>query len=251
MRGAVVCALVQPGRPNNSEDQLKSIGAAVAEADPAEVDSLAAACDGATCVISALNGLRDVIVERQGKLLDAAIRAGVPKFFPSDYSLDFTKTEPGSNRNLDLRREFSTLANARAAASSIRLTSILNGEFMDMLGAEMPIIRPRLRRVLCWRSEDQRLDFTTKNNVAEFTAAAAMDSTTPRFVRIAGDSVSARDIAAIMSELTGKRFRTLRLGGLGTIGLMIRTAKLVTSQSESVFPAWQGMQYMRDQFGGR
>ncbi len=42
----------------------------------------------------------------QGKVLDAAVAAGVPRFIPSDYSLDFTKTRPGENRNLDLRRRF-------------------------------------------------------------------------------------------------------------------------------------------------
>jgi len=56
--------------------------------------------------VSALAGLRDVIVEAQTVLLDAAIKAGVPRFIPSDDSIDFTKFPAGENRNLDLRREF-------------------------------------------------------------------------------------------------------------------------------------------------
>ncbi len=52
--------------------------------------------------MSALNGLREVTVDRQGVLLDGAVRAGVPRFISSDYSADFTKTPPGGNRNLDL-----------------------------------------------------------------------------------------------------------------------------------------------------
>ncbi|WP_230206749.1 hypothetical protein [Novosphingobium sp. Gsoil 351] len=51
---------------------------------------------------------------------------------------------------------------AIADAAPIRVTSILNGAFMDMLGAEMPIIQPRVRRVLYWRSADQPLDFTMR-----------------------------------------------------------------------------------------
>ena len=66
---------------------------------------------------------------RQGVLLDGAAQAGVPRFIPSDYSADFTKTQLGDNRNLDLRREFM----ARADRAPIRVTSILNGAFMDML----------------------------------------------------------------------------------------------------------------------
>jgi len=41
-------------------------------------------------VVSALAGLRDVIVETQAALLDAAIKARVPRFIPSDFSIDFT-----------------------------------------------------------------------------------------------------------------------------------------------------------------
>ncbi len=43
-------------------------------------------------------GLRDVMLERQTVLLEAAIKAGIPRFIPSDYSIDFTKFPPGENR---------------------------------------------------------------------------------------------------------------------------------------------------------
>ena len=36
----------------------------------------------------------------------AAVDAGVPRFIPSDFAIDFTKIPEGGNRNLDLRREF-------------------------------------------------------------------------------------------------------------------------------------------------
>jgi len=61
-----------------------------------------------------------------------------------------------------------------------------------MLGAEMPIIQPSIHRVLYWSDAEQLLDFTTKDDVAAYVAAAALDETTPRILRIAGDSVSAR-----------------------------------------------------------
>ncbi len=103
---------------------------------------MARALKGADCVVSALNGLHDLILDRQGVLLEAAIRAGVPRLIPSDFSEDFTKTTPGRNRNLDLRREFMAWADrASAGGARIRLTSVLNGAFMDMLGAEMPLIQ--------------------------------------------------------------------------------------------------------------
>ena len=246
-RGAGVRALVRPGLGRGDLERIESLGASVAPADPKDEAGLATACAGAACVISALNGLREVMIDRQGVLLDAAVRAGVPRFIPSDYSADYTKTQPGQNRNFDLRREFMT----RADRAPIRVTSVLNGAFMDMLGAEMPIILPRLHRVLYWGDADQLLDFTTKDDVAAFVASVAMDEATPRILRIAGDSVSARDLAAAMSDVTGTRYRILWAGSIGTLGLLIRLAKRVAPQPDAPFPPWQGMQYMRDQFSGR
>jgi uncharacterized protein YbjT (DUF2867 family) len=246
-RGATVHALVRPGLSDKDNARIAGTGAIAVTADPANVDAVAAALKGSVCVVSALNGLRPVMIDRQTVLLDAAVKAEVPRFIPSDYSSDFTKTQPGRNRNFDLRREFMAIADT----APIQLTSILNGAFMDMLGAEMPIIQRGIRRVLYWHDADQPLDFTTKDDVASYTAAAALDDTTPRILRIAGDVVSARDIAAIMSKTSGQHYRPLWVGSIGSLGAMIRIAKLVAPQPDQAFPAWQGMQYMRDQFSGQ
>ncbi|MBA3906559.1 MAG: NmrA family NAD(P)-binding protein, partial [Pseudonocardiales bacterium] len=205
------------------------------------------ACAGAACVVSAWSGLREVIVERQSVLIDAAVMAGVPRFISSDFSSDYTRTEHGHNRNFDLRREFM----GRADRAPIRTTSILNGAFMDMLGAEMPIIQPRIRGVLYWGDADQPLDFTTRADTAAYAAAAALDETAPRRLRIAGDTVSARDIATVMSELAGHRYRPLRVGGIAGLAALGRAAKQVAPQPAAVFPPWQGMAYMRDMFSGQ
>lgn len=245
--GAAVRALVRNEASAADRDRLAGTGVVLAPADVSDIGLVTAACEGAACVVSALNGLHDVIADRQSVLLDGAVKAGVPRFISSDFSADFTKTRPGDNRNLDLRREFM----ARADHAPIQATSILNGAFMDMLGAEMPIIQPRIRRVLHWGSADQPLDFTTKDDVAAYTASAALDEAAPRILRIAGDTVSARGIAHVMSELTGERYRTLWAGSIGSLGLLIRLAKIVAPQPRATFPPWQGMQYMRDLFSGR
>ncbi len=246
-RGVTVRALVRSDTSAAERNKLAAFGVTIALADVNDVDSVADASKGATCVVSALNGLREVIIDRQSVLIQAAVRAGVPRFIASDYSADFTKSRPGDNRNFDLRREFM----AYADRMPIKVTSILSGAFMDMLGADMPIIQPGIHRVIHWGSADQMLDFTTKDNVAAYAAQAALDDTTPRILRIAGNTVSARDIAAEMSDVTGEPYRTLRVGGMGILSLMIRAAKLIAPQRGAVFPVWQGMQYMRDMFSGR
>jgi len=182
-RRAGVRALVRHGTPPHKLEPLQEPGVTIAAVDFSSASQLTPACSGASCVVSALQGLRDVIVEAQAVLLDAAIDAGAPRFIPSDYSIDFTKFPPGENRNLDLRREF----HARLDKASIRATSIFNGAFADMLTGQMPVILFKLRRVLYWGDADQRMDFTTIDDTAAFTARTAPDIrwTTVREVRSA------------------------------------------------------------------
>ena len=242
-RGADVRALVRVGvKPGNLPPGVTPV-----TVDYGDPRSLANACHGAACVVSALNGLEPVILEAQGRLLDATVAAGVPRFIPSDFSLDFTRTRPGDNRNLDLRRHFMN----RVDRTPIRATSILNGAFADLLTGEAPIVLQRPRRILYWGDADQPLDFTAKDDVARYTAAAALDSEAPRILRIAGDTVTPRVLATIMTDLTGRPFGLWRAGGLKRLSLLIRIARAVTPASDAVFPAWQGMQYLRDMASGR
>ena len=121
----------------------------------------------------------------------------------------------------------------RADRAPIKVTSVLNGAFMDMLGGQMPIIQPRLRRVLHWGDPGQPLDFTTKDDAAAYTAAAALDERTPRILRIAGDTVTARDIAWAMSDVSGQPYRPLWVGGVGALSLLIHATQLVAPQRET------------------
>ncbi len=246
-RGASVKALIRPSTSRDKLERLQALGVAIISVDFVSTSQLASACAGASCVVSALQGLRDVIVETQTVLLEAAIMAGVQRFIPSDYSIDFTKFAPGENRNLDLRRDF----HKRLEQTSISATTIFNGAFAELLTGEMPLILFKLRRVLCWGNPDQRMDFTTMDDTAAFTACAALDPTTPRFLRIAASELSAREVTGVASEVTGTEFRLLRPGGLRTLGALIKIARVVAPGGNELYPAWQGMQYMRNMFEGR
>ena len=170
-RGASVRALVRHGTPRDKVERLEEMGATIASVDLSSASQVTPACSGAACVVSALAGLRDVIVETQTVLLEAAIEAHVPRFIPSDYSIDFTKFPAGENRNLDLRREF----HKRLDKTSIRATTIFNGAFADMLTGQIPLILFKRKRVLYWGDADQRMDFTTMDDTAAFTASAALE----------------------------------------------------------------------------
>ena len=245
-RGAAVRALVRPGNTKPIVTALQDLGAELVPVDFASVGALTRACAGASCVVSALSGLRDVIVDTQKRLLDAAVAAGVPRFIPSDFCIDYTRLPVGSNRNLDLRREF----NQRLDQAPIQATSILNGMFTDLLTGQAPVVLFGLKRVLYYGRADQPLDFTTIANTAEFTAAAALDPTTPRYLRVAGEVATARDLQRAATEATGEPFGLLRPGGVWMLGAMIRVTKALMPSSDEVFPPWQGMQYMHNMFTG-
>jgi len=246
-RGASVRALVRHGTARDKLERLQEMGVQIARVDLSSASQVAPACSGAACVVSALAGLREVIVEAQTVLLDAAVKADVPRFIPSDYSIDFTKFPSGENRNLDLRREF----HQRLDKTSIRATTIFNGAFAEMLTGQMPLILFKRKRVLYWGDADQRMDFTTMDDTAAFTASAALDPSTPRYLRTAGDQLSARELTAVVSEVTGKEFRLFRAGGLGMLGALIKIARTIAPGKKELYPAWQGMQYMRNMFDGR
>ena len=246
-RGANVRALVRHGTARDKLERLQELGVEMAAVDLRSASEVIPACTGMSCVVSALQGLRDVIVDAQTVLLDAAIKADVPRFIPSDYSIDFTKFPAGENRNLDLRREF----HKRLDETSISATTIYNGAFAELLIGQMPLILFKLKRVLYWGNPDQRMDFTTMDDTAAFTARAALDPSTPRFLRIAGDQLSARDLTVLVSEVTGKKFKLFRAGSLGLLGALIGVARTVAPAEKQLFPAWQGMQYMRNMFDGR
>jgi len=246
-KGAEVRTVVRPSSNREKIKQLEKLGVKVYKLKDWNLEELTNACSGVSCLVSSLAGLREVIIDAQKVLLDAAIAAGIPRFIPSDYSLDFTRFSDGENRNLDLRREFHTYLDK----TNISATSIFNGAFMDMLTGQMPVILFKQKLVLYWGNGDQRWDFTTMDNTAEYTANAALETLTPRYLRIAGDQVSPKVIKEIVSNVTKTTFRLFRPGGQGMLGLIIKIARKMAPGEKELYPAWQGMQYMHNMIDKR
>ena len=65
-RAATVLALVRPDLAAEDRMRIEAIGARLAPAAPTDVRALAAACTGAACVVSALSGLRPVMIDPVG-----------------------------------------------------------------------------------------------------------------------------------------------------------------------------------------
>jgi uncharacterized protein YbjT (DUF2867 family) len=178
--GAAVRALVRTGTPEEKREALRRSGASVAEVDFHQLEQVVKACAGASCVVSTLAGLRDVIVDMQQVLLEGSVKAGVPRFIPSDFSADYTRWPQSENRTLDPRREFKRILDKTAIGS----TSILNGAFLDLLLGPFPAFNLEARTVTYWGDPDSKLEFARLDDVAAFTALAALDASAPRTLRI-------------------------------------------------------------------
>ena len=218
------------------------------EADLHDQANVVRACQGASCVVSTLLGLDKVMLEAQGALLDAAVEAGVPRFIPSDYSMDFTKIHPGINRNFDLHRIF----RERLERAPIRSTSILNGAFMNLLTGEAPLVLFKINRVLYWGSNPRstpRLHHHGRHRrLHRGGRARSRRSAHPPLSR------ESRSVPLALSpqhpKLAAEPSASFAAGVWAGCDASARSSARLTSESESPFPVWQGMQYLYCMFEG-
>jgi uncharacterized protein YbjT (DUF2867 family) len=220
---------------------------AIVPVDYENNDDLNRACVGANCVVSALQGLEDVIVGVQSRLLAAAIANNVRRFVPTDFSLDLTQIPEGANRNFDLRLRFHRAAERllQQSKSPIEVTSIYQGAFTELLGSGWFLFDYKKRQISYFGSPDTVMEFTTWKNTAEFTAAAAMDpNPTPRSLFVAGQRLTPKEAQQLARKVTGVDFELKRLMSVGMLRVVISLMKFFKpGKKAETMPVWVGMQY--------
>ena len=244
-RGAQVQVIVRPSSDGAKLSQLEKQGVRVILTQMSDAQSLKPAFEGVAAVVSALQGLEDVIVDTQSVLLDAAVAAGVPRFIPSDFSTDFTQIPEGDNRNFDLRRKF----HRYLEKAPIAYTSVFNGAFADILTYNTPVLDLKNRSVGYWEDADWPLDFTTMDNTAEFTAAAALDESAPQKLHIAGIRITPNELQVLAGKITGKPFALKFMGSRVDFTAHVRQARAAHPAGEQeLYASWQQMQYLLSMF---
>lgn len=233
------------GAPRTSESPEP--GVTIIPVDYSNEAELRAALQGAHTVVSTLQGVEDVIVGVQTRLLDAAIATGVRRFIPSDFALDIDQIPEGANRNFDLRRQFHTDAARiiQQSGSSLELTSIYQGAFTELLGSGWILFDYKKQRVTYFGSPDTVTEYTTWRNTAEYTAAVALDDTpTPRNLYIAGQQLSPTEAHGLAQRVTGAAFPLKRVMSVRALRIMIAVLRIVRpGKPTDPMPAWVGMQY--------
>lgn len=244
--GATVKAIVRDSTDLDKIEILEKMGVEVRIIDFNDIDSLSAECKNVNCVVSALAGLGDVIIDLQKKILDGAIKAGVPRFIPSDFCTDYNDLKEGENRNFDLRRTFKKYIDQ----SPIQTSSIFNGCFADILKYNTPILNLKDQSIGYWGEKaDWKLDFTTMDDTAAFTAEVALDDSAPRDLQIASFQVSPNIIFDNVKEINGHEFKVYQLTTLENFAEYIKKQRSDNPAGENeLYAKFQQGQYMYSMF---
>lgn len=225
----------------NSEQQLT-----IVPVDYNSDDDLKQACKGAYSVISTLQGVEDVLVDLQMRLLKAAITSNLRRFIPSDYAIDFTNLAKGSNRNFDIRLRFHEEANilVKQSQSNIEVTSIFQGAFTELLNTGRFFFDFKKCNINYFGSPDILMEFTTWGNTAEYTAATALDrDSTPSKLCIAGARLTPKEIQRIANRVTGADFKLKHLMSIKMLRRVIAILRFFNPGKNNSMPMWVLMQY--------
>lgn len=245
-RNVPVRAIVRDGSNQEKINALEKMGVDIFKVDLSNEQELIGACSGVSCIVSAVAGLHDVIVDAQTALLNAAIAAGVPRFIPSDFSSDFTLMPFGENRNFDLRKVF----HEKLDQSKIQATAIFNGAFADILRYNTPLFNVPQKTIAYYDDKsDWKIDFTTMDDTAAFTAMAALDDAAPKSLRIASFSVSPNDLVELREKYKGSKFQLVHMGNMEGFSAYNKAQRVAHPEGENeLYPKWQQAQYLYSMF---
>ncbi|CAN9221821.1 unnamed protein product [Alternaria alternata] len=133
------------GRPMNRKDGLP-VGAKFAVVDYNSIDSLEAAFRGQDAIVSTV-GME--AIPGQKLVIDAAIKAGVKRFIPSDFGA--LTTDPNASHFPHHRGmiDIQNYLHAKADAGLIEYTILFVGAFTEFLGSDL-LIDWQHKRVEIW-----------------------------------------------------------------------------------------------------
>ncbi|KAM0299356.1 hypothetical protein HYE67_007797 [Fusarium culmorum] len=180
------------------------------------IRALNAGTEGADVVAASVEDLAaifkkyDVVVSCNGmglppgtqvKLLDAVVAAGVKRFFPWQFGMDYDIIGQGSSQ--DLFDEQLSVRNKLRAQESVDWTIVSTGLFMSFLFlADFGVVDLSQKIVRALGSWENEISLTTPQDIGRVTADIILD---PRciarqVVYTAGDTISYRRLADLLDE---------------------------------------------------
>lgn len=231
-----VTALVRADRMGNPHTQekftkLQRLGVKFVDGDLLAPETLASACWGVDTIVSAVSGDERVMIEGQTNLIHAAEAAGVRRFIPSDYSVDYRNLDRGDNYNLDFRK---TILELLQRQSNLSYTSVQVGILTEILFSPFGVVFDLQKgQFRYWGDGETAFDTTTIVDAARYTAEAVLDdSLINQVLQVAGDTLTMKQLRALYEQNTIQVLREKRLGDVNDLQMWIAGHK---EQAKSVY----------------
>ena len=152
----------------------------VFQADADDLSTIRKALKGSSVAVCCYLGDNDLMLEGQKKLIDASIQEQVPRYIAGDWSLDFRNLGYGEMPMKDPMKKITEYLDERN--DQIKGIHILNGEFMEVLFAFSGLYDEKTTTFNYWGSGDEKLDLTTYEDAAKYTAEIALDQSANGFI---------------------------------------------------------------------
>lgn len=192
-------------------EHLTSLGVAFEAGDVVEssVSELAATFKKYDTVASC-NGMTQPS-GTQAKLVDAALEAGVPRFFPWQFGMDYDIIGVGSSQSL-FDEQLAVRTKLRAQ-SGTKWTIVSTGLFMSFLFQPDFCVDVEKKIVRGLGSWDTRITMTTAEDIGRITADIMLspEGTLDKVVFTSGDTVSYGEAADLIEERFGTKFERVLL----------------------------------------
>ena len=202
-----VGVLIRPSSLNSSDakktaalNEFKQLGAQLVPGDlDSDLQTLTAVLRGYDTLISAVGGAQ---LLRQTHLLDAAVIAGVKRFFPSEYGFDVEQVGRGSP--VSVLDDKLTVKDA-VVKSGIDYTLVASGSFGEFLVSPFFGVNVGAGTVVAPGSVDNRISYTSLADLGIIVAAAVLSAeASKKTIHISSGTVTYREIAAELEKVTGK-----------------------------------------------
>jgi nucleoside-diphosphate-sugar epimerase len=158
--------------PSKLPDHLRSESRiTLFQAQSNDVKTIREAVREADVVICCYLGDNTLMIDGQKTLIDAGIAEGVPRYVASDYSMDFRKLEFGDHPVKDPMKHVQAYLETKKA--QITAVHVLNACFLER--PWQGIWDDKNNTFKYWGTGDEKWEFTTYDNAAEYTAEVTLD----------------------------------------------------------------------------
>jgi len=208
-----------PSKNKELCQEVEKAGGKCIQGDITKPETITDCTKGIHTVISTVIGSNEVVLDGQKNLLDDALKNGVKRFVPSDFSFDIFNMNLGEHYFTDQRLKFRILLDN----SGILPLHVSNGFFMEAYFYLNP------DKFSYWENIDQKIDLTMQEDVGKYVAAAVSNPNRWGDLKIVGDEKSTREIVEIFNKITGKNFKAVNQG---TIEDLINFSKEMKKQGK-------------------